>query len=380
MTFLSRATLLVTAAAMLASASTASAADADKYWVFFGTYTGGKSKGIYRSEFDAKTGALSPAELAAEMGSPSFLAIHPTNRFLYAVGEGGGKEGGPVVAFALDPKTGALTKLNELTSGGAGPCHIAIDRAGQFAIVANYGGGSCAAFKLGEDGKLAARTSFIQHQGSSVNKSRQEAPHAHCGAFDRTGNYAFVVDLGLDRVFVYGLDRGIGVLRSYHAFKMPDGSGPRHIAVAPSNDMAYVCGELDSTVNVVKFDLAKGVSESVQSLSTLPQPVEGNSTAECVLHPSGKYVYVSNRGHNSVAVFKVGSDGKLTAAGHITGDIKTPRNFNVDPTGKWMLIASQDADQVGTFEIDLTTGMAKPTKSVVAVGKPVCVKFVPLAK
>jgi 6-phosphogluconolactonase len=161
---------------------------------------------------------------------------------------------------------------------------------------------------------------------------------------------------------------------------MPDGSGPRHIALARSNDVAYICGEIDSTVNVVKFDLAKGVSESVQSLSTLPEPVNGNSTAECILHPSGKYVYVSNRGHNSVAVFKVGGDGKLTAAGHITGNIKTPRNFNVDPTGKWMLIASQDADKIGAFEIDLTTGMAKETKSVVTVGNPVCVKFVPVAK
>jgi 6-phosphogluconolactonase len=373
-------TTLLAAAAFLASASAARAADSDKYWVFFGTYTGGKSQGIYRSEFDAKTGILAPPELAAQMGSPSFLAIHPTNRFLYAVGEGGEKDGGPVAAFALDARTGVLTKLNELTSGGPGPCHVAIDRAGQFALVANYGGGSCAAFRLGDDGKLAARTSFVQHTGSSVNKSRQETPHAHCGAFDRTGNYAFVVDLGLDQVLVYGMDRGIGVLRAYHSFKMPSGSGPRHIALASSNDLAYVCGEIDSTVNVVRFDLTKGVSETVQSLSTLPEPVSGNSTAECVLHPTGKFVYVSNRGHNSVAVFKVGADGRLTAAGHITGDIKTPRNFNIDPTGRWMLIASQDADHVGVFEIEPSTGMAKETKFTVVVGRPVCVKFVPVAK
>jgi 6-phosphogluconolactonase len=379
MTLPHRAAVLAVAA-VLAAASAGPAAAADKYWVFFGTYTGGKSKGIYRSEFDPKTGALSQPELAAEMTSPSFVAIHPTNKFLYAVGEGGGKDGGPVVAFALDAKTGGLTKLNELLSGGAGPCHVSVDPAGQFAIVANYGGGSCAAFKLDPDGKLAARTSFIQHKGSSVNKARQEAPHTHCGFFDRTGNYAFFADLGLDLVFVYGLDRPIGVLRTYHAFKMPNGSGPRHIALAPSNDVAYICGELDSTVNVVKFDLAKGVSESVQSLSTLPESVKGNSTAECILHPSGKYVYVSNRGHNSIAVFKVGEGGKLTAAGHTTGDIKTPRNFNIDPGGQWMLIASQDADKVGVFEIDLATGLAKETRTMVEVGKPVCVKFVPAAK
>lgn len=366
--------------AVLGLTAVGSAADTDANWVFFGTYTSGKSKGIYRSKLDAKTGALTAPELAAEMASPSFLAIHPTNGSLYAVGEGGGDAGGPVVAFSLDRTTGALTKLNELSSGGAGPCHISIDPTGQFALVANYGGGSCAAFKLGAEGKLPARTSFVQHSGHSVNKDRQEKPHAHCGAFDRTGKYAFVVDLGLDQVLVYGLDRDVGVLRAYHAFKMPDGCGPRHIAIAQSNDVAYVCGELDSTVNVVKFDVAKGVSESVQSLSTLPKPVAGNSTAECILHPTGKFVYVSNRGHNSIAVFKVGGDAKLTAAGHITGNIKTPRNFNIDPTGKWMLIASQDADQVGVFEIDITTGSAKETKSVVAVGNPVCVKFVPVAK
>jgi 6-phosphogluconolactonase len=366
--------------AIFMSASVGSAADTDQYWVFFGTYTGGKSQGIYRSQFDTKTGKVSPAELAAPMASPSFLTIHPTGRFLYAVGEGNDKDGGPVVAFTLDAKTGVLAKINELTSGGSGPCHITIDPAGEFALVANYGGGSCAAFKLSGDGKLAERTSFVQHKGSSVNKGRQESPHAHCGAFDKTGKYAFVVDLGLDQVVVYGLDRGVGVLRLAHAFKMPDGSGPRHIALAPSNDMAYICGELDSTVNVVKFDLAKGVSETTQSLSTLPQPVNGNSTAECILHPSGKYVYVSNRGHNSIAVFKVGADGKLTAGGHIMGDINTPRNFNIDPSGRWMLIASQDADHVGTYEIDLATGLAKETKSVVAVGKPVCIKFVPMAK
>jgi 6-phosphogluconolactonase len=379
MTFLSLAAFLAGTASVVLT-STSSAADADGNWVFFGTYTGGKSKGIYRSKLDAKTGALSTPELAAEMASPSFLAIHPTNRSLYAVGEGGGDAGGPVVAFTLDRTTGSLTKMNELASGGPGPCHISIDPSGQFALVANYGGGSCAAFKLGEDGKLAARTSFVKHSGHSVNKSRQESPHAHCGAFDKTGKYAFVVDLGLDQVVVYGLDRDVGVLRTYHAFKMPDGSGPRHIAVAASNELAYVCGEIDSTVNVVKFDLAKGVSQSVQSLSTLPKAVEGNSTAECILHPSGKFVYVSNRGHNSIAVFKVGGDGKLTAAGHITGDIKTPRNFNVDPTGTWMLIASQDADKVGVFEIDAATGMANETKAAVAVGNPVCVKFVPVGK
>src|SRR5262249_2574783 len=334
-----------------------------------------------RSKLDQKTGKLSEPELAAEMGSPSFLTLHPNKKFLYAVGEGGGKDGGPVVAFALDPKTGALTKLNELTSGGPGPCHISVSPNGMFAAVANYGGGSTAVFKLGPDGKLVSRTAFVQHTGMGKDPGRQKEPHAHCAFFTPDSLTLFTVDLGIDRVKGFRLDpKGGGVSNDEAKHPAPPpGAGPRHIAIAPDGKFAYVCGELDSTVNVIKLDLA-GKSEVIQSLSTLPAPVKGNSTAECILHPSGKYVYVSNRGHNSIAVFKVNEDRKLTAAGHITGDIKTPRNFNVEPTGKWMLIASQDGNRVGVFEIDPSTGLAKETGSVVKVGSPVCVKFVPVAK
>ena len=379
------AALIVLTPGADASGSPRAAADQpapDSYWVYYGCYTGGAggSKGITRSKFDAKTGKLSEPELAAEMGSPSFLAIHPSGKFLYAVGEGGGKDGGPVVAFSLDAKTGELTKLNASTSGGSGPCHISVSPDGKFAVAANYGGGSCAAFQLKDDGSIASRSSFIQHKGNSVNKGRQESPHAHCGFFDPTGKFALVVDLGLDRVLVYGLDRESGALKEAHAIKCPDGSGPRHIAIARDGKFAYVCGELDSTVNVIQLDLAHSKSEVVQSLSTLKEPVKGNSTAECILSPNGHFVYVSNRGANSIAVFQVGEDRKLTAAGHIAGDIKIPRNFNIDPTGKWMLIASQDGHKVGVYEIDAKTGGAKETDVSVKVGSPVCVKFVPVVK
>ena len=380
--------LRVAAAAALALAAAAlpsAAADdpaPDSYWVYFGTYTGKESKGIYRSKLDVATGKLSPAELAAEVASPSFVNVHPSQKYLYAVGEAGGKEGGGVHAYAIDAKTGALTKLNEGTSGGGGPCHVAVNAAGTHAVVANYGGGSTAVFKLGADGKLGDRTAFVQHKGNSTDKGRQEAPHAHFGAFSPGGEYALTVDLGLDRIKVFKFDPATGKVDDDAAADVttPAGSGPRHLAIAPAGDFGYVCGELNSTVNVVKFDWKGGKHEVIQTLSTLPEPVKGNSTAECILHPNGKFVYVSNRGHNSVAVFAVGEDKKLTAAGRITGDIKIPRNFNIDPTGRWMLIASQDGDKIGVYDLDPKTGLAKETGESVKVGMPVCVKFVAVVK
>jgi 6-phosphogluconolactonase len=365
------------ALAALALFAAASAAGAEEYWVFFGTYTGGKdgSKGIYRSKFDDKTGKLTEPQLAAEMGSPSFVNVHPTGKFLYAVGEGGGKDGGPVVAFAIDAKTGKLTKLNEGKSGGPGPCHVAVSPKGDFVAVANYGGGSTCAYALEADGKLGKRVGFVQHRGSGKDPGRQKEPHAHNCAFAPNNATLFTADLGLDKVKVFRVsaEKGLEELTAADIIT-PPGSGPRHMSIAPNGKYAYVCGELDSTVNVIDE------GKVVQSLSTLPKPVKGNSTAECITSPDGKFVYVSNRGHNSIAVFKVGEDGRLTAAGHVTGDIKTPRNFNIDPSGKWMLIASQDGGKVGVWERDPATGGAKETGNAVKVSKCVCVKFVPAEK
>jgi len=367
----------IAALALLAGATAVSAADC---WVYFGTYTEKDgSKGIYRSKLDGTTGKLSEPELAAEAASPSFLAVHPTGKYLYAVGETDGKDGGAILAYAIDPKTGALTKLNEGTTGGSGPCHVSISPKGDYATVANYGGGSTAVFKLDSDGKIAGRVGFFQHKGSSADKGRQEGPHAHCSFFDPKGQYILTVDLGIDRVKVFTLDPDSGLKEVNHADVIaPAGAGPRHIAIAPDGKFAYVCGELNSTVNVVELGWSAGNNKVVQTLSTLPEPAKGNSTAECILSPKGKFVYVSNRGHNSIAVFAVGEDRKLSPVGFITGDIKIPRNFNIDPSGKWMLIASQDGEKVGVWELDEKTGLGKETGNAVKVGKPVCVKFVPI--
>ena len=364
------------AAVLAAVGSAGSAAD---HWVYFGVYTGKgdtDSKGIYRSKFDDKTGKLTEPELAAEMGSPSFVTIHPNKKSLYAVGEGGGKDGGPVVAFALDAKTGALTKLNEGTSGGSGPCHIVISPKGDFAAIANYGGGSTCVYAVEPDGKLGKRLGFVQHKGNGKDKGRQGAPHAHCCAFNATGDHLYTVDLGIDKVKVFHVSAKKGLEEDEEEdVTMPAGSGPRHIAFAPNaKGRFYVCGELDSTVNFVKS------GKVVQSLSTLPKATPGNSTAECIVSPDGKFVYVSNRGHNSIAIFKVQNDGMLEAAGHITGDIKIPRNFNIDPSGHWMLIASQDGGKVGVYELDRSSGNAKETANTAKVSKCVCVKFVTVEK
>ncbi len=362
-------TRIALVAALVAVGSVASAAE---HWVYFGVYTGKgekDSKGIYRAKFDDATGKLSEPTLAAEMGSPSFVAVSANKKFLYAVGEGGGKEGGAVVAFALDAKTGTLTKLNEDKSGGGGPCHIAVSPKGDAVAIANYGGGSTCVFAVGADGKLGKRIGFVQH------KMGTKAPHGHCCAFDASGTTVFTVDLGLDKVKAFKIDKEKGLVEDESRdVATPAGSGPRHIALAADGKFAYVCGELDSTVNVIDN------GKVVQSLSTLPAPTKGNSTAECIMSPDEKFVYVSNRGHNSVAVFKVGEDRKLTVAGHIAGDIKTPRNFNIDPSGKWMLIASQAGEKVGVWELDAKTGKGKETDNTVKVSKCVCVKFVPVAK
>ncbi|MCU0703118.1 MAG: lactonase family protein [Fimbriiglobus sp.] len=354
---------------------------ADKYWVFFGTYTGKDSKGIYRSEFDSATGKLGTPELAAEVGSPSFLHIAPDGKTLYAVGEAAGKDGGGVYSWKLDPATGKLSDQVSLTSKGAGPCHISTDAKNEFAVVSNYGGGSATLFKLKPDGSLDSRTGFIQHEGKVFDAKRQGGPHGHCGFFDATGSLVMVCDLGLDKVMLHKLNRETGAITPHDpAFiKMPDRSGPRHIHIAPSNDMAFVNGEIDMTVSVVKLDVKGNKFEVVQTVSTLPEGekvVPAFSTAECRIHPSGKFVYVSNRGYDTVAAFAFDQEKmKLTQVGQIRGDIKTPRNFNISPDGKWMLIASQASNKVGVYAIDEKTGMAKETDVSVKVGGPVCIKF-----
>jgi 6-phosphogluconolactonase len=358
-----------------------------KFWVFVGTYTGGagNSKGIYRFDFDPATGQLTHRALAAEINNPSFLAIHPNHRFLYAVGElesfEGKKNSGAISAFAIDPKTGDLKLLNQRPSGGAGPCHLIVDKKGGHVLAANYSGGSVCVIPIDDDGQLGQATAFKQHVGSSVNKQRQEGPHAHSINLDAANRFAVVADLGLDKVMIYKYDAGKGTLtpNDPSATDITPGSGPRHFAFHPDGRHAYVINELTSTVTAMDYDAEHGVLKPIQTISTLPADFRGETTcAEVQVHPSGKFLYGSNRGHDSIAVFRIDSEsGRLTAAGHQSQEIKTPRNFGIDPTGSFLIVANQDSNSMVVFRINGETGELTPGGTKVEVPMPVCVKTMP---
>jgi len=373
--------LLFMSTSVSAFAVDATRISAVEAWVFIGTYTDGNSKGIYRARLDLSTGDLSEPELAAEIENPSFLALHPAGKFLYAAGELSkfeGKPGGAVSAFALDAKTGTLTLLNQKSSRGAGPCHLVVDRGGRNVLVANYGGGSVAVLPIDEDGSLQEASAFVQHVGKSVNPRRQEAPHAHSINLDPNGRFAVVADLGLDKVLVYRFDSEKGSLRPNDPphVELAPGAGPRHFAFHPSGRFGYVINEMHSTVTALVYDAKRGMFDEIHTVSTLAEPHQGNSTAEVQVHPSGKFLYGSNRGHDSLAIFSIDEEtGRLTSVGHQSTDGKTPRNFGIDPTGAFVLAANQSSNTIVVFRIDERTGQLKPTGHSIEVPRPVCVRM-----
>ena len=358
-----------------------------RMWVYVGTYTQKGSKGIYRFDFDLASGKLALRALAAEANNPSFVAISPDRRFLYAVSEVddlNGKKSGGVSAFAIEPATGDLTLLNQQPSGGTGPCHLIVDRAGKHVLVANYGSGSAAVWPIESDGRLGKATGFVQHQGSGPNRQRQLGPHAHSINLDAGNRFAVVADLGLDKLFVYRFDAQKGTLTPNDPpfVTVTPGAGPRHFAFHPNGRNAYVINELASTVTAFRYEGERGTLEPLQTISTLPKDFKGsNTTAEVQVHPSGRFLYGSNRGHNSIAIFAIDPQtGRLSWVGHQSEQIKTPRNFGIDPTGSRLLVANQDSDSMVVFRIDAQTGDLEPTGIKVDVPRPVCVKMMPSAR
>jgi len=366
----------ITAVFSLAALSTVSA---EPLRVYFGTYTGrdNSSKGIYRSVLDLKTGKLSNPVLVAEAKNPSFLEIHPNGKFLYAVSEVSGAGG--VSAYAIDSSTGNLKLLNQQPSGGAGPCHVSIDHAGKNVLVANYGSGSASVIPIESNGRLGGPTGFVQHEGAGINPRRQKGPHAHSINVSPDNRFAFVADLGIDKIMIYRLNtkKGTIVKNSPPFAKVRPGAGPRHFAFNPNGKFAYVINELDCTVTAFTYEPASGALSGIMSITTLPKGFDGsNSCAEVRVHPSGKFLYGSNRGHDSIVVYRIDMiKGTLTFVENETADIKTPRNFNIDPTGKFCLVANQGGNSVVVFRINQKTGALNPTGHKISVGRPVCIRF-----
>ncbi|HEY3763140.1 MAG TPA: lactonase family protein [Verrucomicrobiae bacterium] len=352
---------------------------AAEYFVYFGTFTDSTSTGIYVSRFDPDNGKLSAPQLAAESDEPSFLAVAPNHRFLYAVNEFNG-DNGTVTAFQIDAKTGKLTQLNQQTSGGVRPAHLVVDASGKFVVAANYLSGNVEVLPIKADGSLGAPVSVAQDQGSSIDTQRQDGPHAHCIAMDAS-NRVYVCDLGADKVMIYDLDAQSGQLTTNGIpwATMTPGSGPRHIALHPDGKYAYVISELASTMTAFARNPSSGELTQLQTLSTLPEDFHGNNTgAEVAIHPSGKFLYGSNRGYNSITTFAIDEKtGKLNRIQIEPVPGKTLRSFAIDPTGQFLIAGGQDSDNVVVFRINPKNGKLVPTGQNLDLGEPVCVMFVP---
>jgi 6-phosphogluconolactonase len=363
--------------AMLFVNSTLFGATPDR--VYFGTYTRGDSKGIYVSNWDAEEGKLSEPVLAGEIENPSFLELSEDGKFLYAVSEVADFKGGGAVNSFQVLEDGTLELINRQPTGGGAPCHLSISSDGKMVAVANYSGGNVASYRILEDGSLSEPVSIIQHEGSSVNPKRQKGPHAHSINFSKDDRFAYAADLGTDRIFRYAVDTENGNLTASGETVISAGSGPRHFAFRPDGKFGYVINELSLTIMGFSLEPQSGDLSMIESVSTLPPGTENQgSTAEVVCHPSGKYLYGSNRGHDTIVVFQINPDsGKLTYVENEPIQGETPRNFALSPDGSWLLAAGQKSNTVAVFSVAPETGELSFTENKISVDSPVCVRFLP---
>lgn len=354
---------------------------AAKSLVYIGTYTeGSDSEGIYLFQFDEESGELSAAGLAGISINPSFLALHPTKNLLFAVGETSefsGAKSGSVAAFKIDPASGKLDEISRVPSSGTNPCHLVVDRAGKHVLVANYSSGTVAAMRVADGGELGARTAFVQHVGTGPDKARQEGPHAHSINLDVAGRRAFAADLGIDQLIAYDYSEEAGSLERRSHLALAGGAGPRHLAVAPGGKYLYLLNELSSTLAVIGYEPGSGETRQLQTISTLPEGFTGNNgTAEVQITPDGRFLYASNRGHDSLACFRIdAASGKLTLVEIEASGGAAPRNFGIHPGGKFIIAANQNSDSLKVFAIDQETGALAPTGHGAACPKPVCVTY-----
>ncbi|HXU18178.1 MAG TPA: lactonase family protein [Terriglobales bacterium] len=387
-----RRVLLVLLNMFLSFVLSAQAAE-KQYILYVGTYTTGDSKGIYAYRYSAGTGELEPLGLAAATENPSFLTSDKANEHLFAVNETGnyqGQSSGGVSAFSMDRKTSKLTQLNQVASRGADPCYISFDRSGKYLLIANYTGGTVSVLPVLPNGRLQEAVSVQKNAGAlGPNKERQDAPHAHWIEASARNQFVYVADLGLDEVLIYKFDGRKGILSrdqpasknkapsAFFSANLAAGTGPRHVAFSSDGNFMYVLGEMDATVTVFAND--KETFRSIQKISSLPPDFSGeNTAAEIAVHPSGKFVYTSNRGADSIAEFSVDSaSGKLTLVGNVPSFGKSPRHFTIDPTGTRLLVANQDTGNIVEYSIDSSTGKLTRVGKMVSVPSPVCLIFVP---
>lgn len=348
--------------------------------LYLGTYTRGRSRGIYRARMDLSTGAIGVEGVVEGIENPSYLALSPDRSHLYAVSEVDDFAflSGGVVAYEID-RGGGLRELNRQPSRGAHPCYVSVDRTGRYLFVANYTGGNAAVLPIGPDGSLGAATEVVQHEGSGPDPERQQGPHVHWAATDPTNRFVFVVDLGIDRVMGYRFDPGTGSLQLEEGAGVVarPGAGPRHLDFHPGGERAFVINELDSTLTSLTYDAATGAMGAVGTVSTLPEDFTGeNSCADVHVHPGGRFVYGSNRGHDSIAVFHLDeANGRLTPVQHQSSLGRIPRNFAIEPSGRFLVAANQESDSLVVFSIDPENGRLTPVGSPIDVPAPVCVRF-----
>lgn len=362
--------------------------------VYVGTYTEpirfgtgqileGKGKGIYSYRFDPATGMLSPHGLTPEVRNPSYLCFDKNRTFVYSVNElkeWEGQFGGGMSAFRIDQETGALTLLNAKPTRGTDPCHIIVDRTGQFVFVANFASGSFIGYRIAADGSLGEEVAFVQHEGSSIDPKRQAGPHAHAVEFDLSGRFVYVPELGVDRVMIYELDQSTGAVKpaSQPWVSVAPGAGPRQLVVHPKGGFAYLINELNSTMTAYALDAQTGALTELQTLPTLPEGFAAHSTcAEVQITPDGKFLYGSNRGHDSLAIYEIDpASGLMTLVGHQSTRGKIPRNFEVGPTGRFLIAANQDTDNLVPFRLDPATGKLEAVGQSIEAPTPICVRFV----
>lgn len=348
--------------------------------LYIGTYTSGKSEGIYVYRMDRNTGALTRFSSIKSV-NPSFLTIDRSKRYLYAVneiGEYAGKKSGGVSAFAIDSVNGNLRLLNEQATQGADPCYVSIDNKKSALLVANYTGGSVTVLPVRTDGTVGMATDVKQHEGSGP-KEQQKGPHAHCVILDRNERYALASDLGIDKVMIYRFDRATRKLTPANQpfAELAAGAGPRHLTFHPSSKYLYVISELDSTMTSFKYNELNGTLTLIETVSTLPSDFTGTSyCADVHVSASGRFLYGSNRGQNSIVVFEIDpGTGKLKLIEHVSTGGDWPRNFTIDPTGRFLLVANQRSENVVIFSIDVSTGRLQPTGHNEQIPAPVCLKF-----